>query len=83
MKSNKKLIIVITIVLALVVTGAVGAYLYMMTDVFKSNKELFSKYFSQNAETLEKLIDLHSIRVYENLENENKYETNTDIQITH
>ena len=83
MKSNKKLIIVITIVLALVVTGAVGAYLYMRTDVFKSNKELFAKYFSQNAETFEKIIDLQVVKSYEELKNENKYESNTDIKIVH
>ena len=45
MRSNKKLGIVISIVLALAVAGAVIAYLYFMTDTFKSKQELFFKYF--------------------------------------
>ena len=50
MRSNKKLIIVISIVLVLAVASTVIAYLYLMTDVFRSKQELFMKYFAQNAE---------------------------------
>lgn len=81
MKSNKKLIIVISIVLALAVASAVVAYLYLMTDVFKSNKELFAKYFSQNTEVFQRITDFQTIEVYENLKNENKYESNTNIKM--
>lgn len=83
MRSNKKLIIVINIVLALAVVSAVIVCLYFMTDIFKSNKELFSKYFSQNTETFEKIINLQTIEIYENLNNKDKYESNTNIEITH
>ena len=79
MRGNKKLIIVISIVLALAVVSAVIAYLYLMTDTFKSKKELFMKYFAQNIESLQKTTNLRTIETYENLNNENKYESNTKI----
>ena len=83
MRSNKKLIIVITIVLALAVASGVFAYLYIMTDLFKSSNELFAKYFVQNTETFEKIMDLQVVKSYEQLKNENKYESNTNIKMVH
>jgi len=81
MKRNKKLIIAITIVCVLAVASSVFAYLYIMTDIFKSNKELFTKYFVQNAEMIEKCTFSQTIEIYKNLENENKYESNTNIKV--
>lgn len=83
MRSNKKLIIVISIVVALAVAGAAFAYLFLMTDLFKSKEELFMKYFAQNVESFQKITDLKTVDVYENLKNENKYESNTNIEIVH
>ena len=83
MKSNKKLIVIISIVVALAVASAVFAYLFLMTDIFKSNKELFSKYFSQNEQAFQKITELKTVEVYENLKNENKYESNTNIKMIH
>lgn len=80
MKSNKKLIIVITIVLALAVASGVFAYLFFMTDIFKSNKELFAKYFEQNTNTFEKVMNLQSFQIHKGLENESNYESNTTIK---
>ena len=51
MKSNKKILIVISVIAIIAVISAVVTYLIMATDVFKSNKELFANYFSQNTET--------------------------------
>lgn len=83
MRSSKKLIVVISIVLALVVAGAIFAYLFLATDTFKSNKELFAKYMLQNTQTLQKILDLQTLEVYENLKNENKYESNTNAKMIH
>lgn len=83
MRKNKKLIVIISVVLILAIASAVFAYLYLMTDIFKSNKELFAKYFGQNEEMLQKIIDLKTIEVYKNLKNENKYESNTNIKINY
>ena len=49
MRSNKKLIIVISIVCVLAVASAVGAYLFLMTDIFKSNN-LLDKVYCESVE---------------------------------
>lgn len=81
MKSNKKLIIVISIVLVLAVASTVIAYLYLMTDVFKSKQELFMKYFAQNAEMFQNATNLQTFDVYGNLNNQNKYESITNVKL--
>ena len=83
MRRNNKLIIVISIIAILAIVGAVFAYLFMTTDIFKSNKVLFAKYILQNTETIEKITDFQTIQVYENLLNENKYESNTNAKVIH
>ena len=83
MRKNKKLTIVISIVLVLAVASAILGYLFLATDMFRSNKELFSKYISQNGEVFQKLLDLKADDIYERLKSENKYESNTSIKMTH
>lgn len=83
MRSNKKLIIIISIVFTLIIAGAVFAYLFLETDLFKSNQELFMKYISQEIDTIENNLDFQIINTYENLENQNKYESNTNIKMIH
>lgn len=83
MKKSKGVVIAISIVLILAIVAATFAYLFFMTDVLKSNEELFIKYFSQNEEILKKITDFQTIKVYENLKNENKYESNTNIKMIH
>ena len=61
MRKNKSLIKVVTIILILALLGGVFAYLYIATDIFKSNQELFAKYFSQNTETFKKITDFQTI----------------------
>ena len=83
MKSKKILIIVIVLIVILGLGGATFAYLFMATDIFKSNKELFAKYMSQNIEDLQSLGDLKTIQTYKNLSNQDKYESNTDIKMSY
>lgn len=83
MKSNKKLIIVISVILIIALASAVFAYLFLMTDIFKSNKELFAEYFGQNEEIIQKITDSKTIEVYKNLKNESKYESNTNIKVSY
>ena len=49
MKKKKILLIILPIILILII-ATVLAILYFMTDIFRSNDELFAKYFSQNGE---------------------------------
>ena len=85
MKSKKRLIIAIIIILILVlaIAGAGFAYLYIKTDTFRTDQELFAKYISQNAETLQKFSDSQTIKQYENLKNVEKFESNTKIKTTY
>ena len=83
MKSKKILIITLIIILVLAVASTVFTYLFLATDTFKSDKELFAKYISQNSETLEKFTDLQTKKVYEGLKDEEKYESDTEIKATY
>lgn len=83
MRSNKKLIVIISIILTLAIASSILAYLFLLTDVFKSNEELFAKYFTQNVQNFQKNVDLQAVRIYQNLKNENKYESNTNIKMLH
>lgn len=48
MRNSKKIIIPIIIILVLIlIAGGALAYVYMETDLLKSNKEMFFKYFAQ------------------------------------
>ena len=82
MRNNKKGII-ISIIFILIIATAVLAYLFLMTDVFKSSRELFAKYFVQGIEPLEEITQPQTALFYENLKNESKYESNTKINMIH
>ena len=49
MKKRYLIMLIIAIVL-IIALGAGFAFAYFFTDIFRSNKELFSKYISQNLE---------------------------------
>ena len=80
MKSKKILIIVIIIIAILAIGGGVFAYLYVATDTFKSDRELFSKYMSQNLETLQKLGNSQTFQIYKGLQDKKKYESSTQVK---
>jgi len=81
MKKNKLLIIIITIILVIAVASGVFAYLFFKTDIFKSNQELFVKYFTPNIDTFEKIMDSSTIQIYKDLKDENKFESNSNIKL--
>jgi len=83
MRKNNKIIVIISIILILAIIGAIFAYLFLATDVFKSNRELFAKYFVQELQTIEKITQFETVKGYQNLTNETKYESTTDIKVVH
>ena len=83
MKKNKGVVICIAIVFILAIIAVTFTYLFFMTDTLKSNEELFMKYFAQNKELFKEITDFETIKVYENLRNENRYESNTNIKMIH
>lgn len=83
MKKNKSIIVLISVILILAIAGAVFAYLYISTDIFKSNKELFAKYFGQNETILQDFENLEVIKIFEKLKEQNKYEINTNVDLSY
>ena len=63
--------------------GVVFAYLFLATDIFKSNKELFGKYLTQEMNKIEEVLNFDTIKTYQNLEDETKYESNVNVKLLH
>ena len=78
MKKRYLIIIVISIVL-IVCLGAGLAFAYFTTDIFKSNKQVFSKYFSKNNEILELLND-SNLKAYAEKQKQDSYTSEGSIK---
>lgn len=85
MRSKKGLVIAIIVILILVlaIAGAVFGYLYVKTDTFRSDKELFLKYVSQNIDYFSKFSDSQILEKYSKINEQEKYEANTKIKTTY
>lgn len=79
MKNKGKLVIAISIILVIIIAIVVGVLLYLKTDMFKSNKELFFKYALQNGEMLEKIIAYSQNEELANLK-KTEHTVNTDFK---
>ena len=64
------------IVIIIIITGIL---LYLNTDMFKSNKTLFFKYFGKNSENIKEIEEIFESTEYEkNLQNNNLQTTSED-----
>ena len=52
MKNKKKILLIIIPIIIVLIIAVIIAVLYFTTDLFKSNEELFWKYFAQNKDVL-------------------------------
>ena len=79
MPRKKRIILVISIITVLVLIALVltGGFLYIKTDMFKSNEELFAKYLSQNINIFDCLTNEYAETIKDSLENE-KYVSNIE-----
>lgn len=78
-KKQKKKMIIIGAVMAVIFMLAAFVAIYLLTDMFKSNKTLFLKYLGKNAENLETIVE-----TFENQNTiDNKYEENTEIKVNY
>lgn len=75
----KKKIIIILLIILLCVAGAL-IYLFNFTDIFKSNEQLFWKYFSQNDEVSE-LISNDSIKKINQEKSSKSYVKSSKLEI--
>jgi len=56
-KSNKKMIVTISIIAVIIILITAGVLLYLYTDLFKSDQQLFLKYIAQNGEMITKYLE--------------------------
>lgn len=79
MPKKKRILVtsIIAIVIMLIVTIIACIGLYMTTDLFKSNKELFAKYATNTFSNLNKLFNDDNIGEMKQILQNNKYEVNS------
>ncbi|MCI8654907.1 MAG: hypothetical protein HFJ48_03410 [Clostridia bacterium] len=80
MRSNKSKVITIVAIILIVLILSVGgtvAYLYLKTDVLKSNKELFEKYVNQTMSQIENVFENEKIEEMAKKLKENNSESKT------
>ena len=68
-KKNRKILIILIILLALLILVTGIVYVYVVGDLFKSNKELFLKYVLQMGDEKEKFIDTQLEEYFEKQKN--------------
>ena len=78
MKKRYLIMIIIAIVLVICL-GAGFAFAYFATDLFKSNKQIFSKYISNNSEILE-LFNDSDLKSYAERQKQNSYTSEGSIK---
>ena len=81
-RKKRRMIIIISVILVLLIILTAFLIVYINTDMFKSNKTLFEKYFSKNVENVNQIYtSLASKTDYENSLEQNKYTVNTQINV--
>lgn len=78
-KSNKILVAIIIVLIILMLAGSAFAYLYVATDTFKTDKEMFFKYFAQLTSE-EGFLDKR-IEAYYEKKKQNAYENSGKITV--
>lgn len=81
MRNKKVLIIVIMLIVVLAIVGAVVGFLLLSSGTIKSDKELFMQYVSQNFEIIDNLKDSTTYNLYNDLNKNGTYESNTNIKV--
>lgn len=81
-KKRKVIIITIIILVILIIIGTLVA-LYLTTDMFKSNKILFSKYFGENVELVQNIQNVFQKSAYDQTLEENKFTNDTEIKVNY
>jgi len=82
MITRKKRILIVTIISLIILLSIIGAIVvvYLNTDLFKSDKQLFFKYFSQN-EKIFNIIDKEYIEEYTNKMNTVPYKNSGNVSV--
>ncbi len=82
-RKKKRTIIIVSIILVVVIMAVTLILLYINTDMFKSNSELFTKYIGQNVENMEVFYSEIGKSEYNELLKENQYTAQTQVKINY
>lgn len=82
-RKKRRMIIILICILIIVIMSGTFAFLYINTDLFKSNDKLFVKYFAQNFNVIKELEIQDVINQKINTIKGEKYESNIVAQIEH
>ncbi len=80
---NKKIVITLIITIAILIILSVGAVaaLYFTTDIFKTNEQIFWKYFSENSKIVS-ILNNENVKLQNELKSQNSYTTEGDLTIS-
>lgn len=79
-RDMKKVIVIAAIIAIIVCILIVGAILFLTTDIFKSDEEMFFKYFAQNIEVAEKYLE-DPTKTAMDLMKDDSYMVNSNIEL--
>ena len=80
--SNKKLKIIIGIIIAVVIIALItGIVLYFTTDIFKSKKDMFNTYLLQDFNTINNIVDLSKETEYRKTLENNNFDENSTVEL--
>lgn len=85
MMTRKKRItlIIVIVVLVLLIIGGIFTFLYLNTDMFKSNQTLFVKYLGKNSENIQGLQNIVNKTEYDELLKTNPYNVTSEIKVNY
>ena len=85
MMTRKKRItlIIVIVVLVLLIIGGIFTFLYLNTDMFKSNQTLFVKYLGKNSENIQDLQNIVNKTEYDELLKTNPYNVTSEIRVNY
>lgn len=81
-KKRRMIFIGIPTIIVLVIIGII-VFLYLNTDLFKSNQTLFFKYFSKNYDNINEIVELLKNDEYNNFIQDNKYSESSELKINY
>lgn len=76
-------ILIISIVLIALLISLIFLFLYINTDMFKSNETLLVKYIMKNTDNMWNVVEVAKNNKYNEKLNENKYTSNTTVKVKH
>lgn len=82
-KKKRKMIMIGIPVLVLILIVSILIFLYFTTDMFKSNQTLFFKYFGNNYENINEIVEMLKNEEYNSIFHSDKYKESAELKINY